>query len=73
MEESFDQAMNNGLDFTTNYIFNPAGNRLKRVVDQESGIDIDEGTTFQHGAAEFGCSQVAGRSTSGRSQTWGGL
>ena len=44
--------MNNGLDYTTNYAFDLAGNRLKKAVDQESDSDIDEETTYLYDAAD---------------------
>jgi len=47
VEETFDQAMNNGLDYTTNYTFDLAGNRLTKAVDKESDSDIDEQTPYQ--------------------------
>jgi hypothetical protein len=52
VEESFDHAMNNALDYTTNYTFDLAGNRLRKAVDKESDSDIDEETTYLYDAAD---------------------
>ena len=44
--------MNNALEYTTNYTFDLAGNRLKKAVDKESDSDIDEETTYLYDAAD---------------------